>query len=352
MKILYVEDEVLTNLPHIMRLFGKYLDWEKIERLELLKQENSNNQDLPEKIKNIIEESGVIDFEYRFPNALRKVIQNHENYALFIVDRNLAENEYYPEEVSRIDRNYSHVQYDDYFEREGDYLFGKLMILSGTMNAAKKFYYLTSSSDDQYRSHSREIVKAAAGFKAFETEHFIRKDQNKNFEKLHNIVDKIKFLDLQTENINYLKILESRVGEKAGRSFLYLLSAKDSDEHEAIADNLENIGFLLEKILAVAAKRLQAPSACWDSGNRLIVRNFIWRLTRDSVTPKIKYKFDTNALLGNFFYSIYGICLDFGPRKSEKDRPSGYQPTANSVNALVYALKDIILWLDDICQKY
>jgi hypothetical protein len=114
MKILYAEDEVLKNLPHIIQLFGKYLDWEKIETLELLKQESSDNPDIPEQIKNIIEESGVVDFEYRFPNALRKAIQNYESYVLFIVDRNLAENEYYPEEVSRVDRNYTHSQYDDY----------------------------------------------------------------------------------------------------------------------------------------------------------------------------------------------------------------------------------------------
>jgi hypothetical protein len=239
-----------------------------------------------------------------------------------------------------------------YFEREGDYLFGKLMMLSSATDAAKKFYYLISSSDEEGRLSSREILKATATLKAFETEHFIRKDHNHDFEKLRHLIDRIKFPGLQSENIGYLKILENRIGGKAGRHFLALLSAKDSDKSETITDNLYLIGFLLERILAAAAKRLQAPSACWESGDRLIVRNFLRRLTRDSVTPKIKYKFDTNTLLGNFFYSIYGICLDFGPGKHKKDRPSGYQPTANTVNALVYALKDIILWLDEICKKY
>lgn len=57
-----------------------------------------------------------------------------------------------------------------------------------------------------------------------------------------------------------------------------------------------------------------------------------------------------NSILRNFFFSVKAIASDFGAHKSKE--PYQYDPTLDTINALVYALKDIILWFDKVCQQY
>ena len=99
MKILYVEDELSKNIPRLIRLFSKYLSKKEIKNLKALEADETGYGAEPEEIKNIVEKTGLIEIEYRFPDALREVIHNSEKYALFIVDRNLSEIEYEYDEL-------------------------------------------------------------------------------------------------------------------------------------------------------------------------------------------------------------------------------------------------------------
>jgi len=55
------------------------------------------------------------------------------------------------------------------------------------------------------------------------------------------------------------------------------------------------------------------------------------------------------AIRPNFFYDIQEICSDFGPHA--KSVSKGFQPTSNTVNVLIYELKDIILWFDKSIEE-
>jgi len=146
MKILFVEDELSKNIPRITRLFSKYLGKKRIQRLESLEADEYGAE--PEEIKAIVEETNLIELDYRFSDALRKIVQSYQDYALFIVDRNLYQTEYDFEEVKKIDHSYTEALYERYFEREGDYLLYKLAMLSNADIVKAKFYYLTAYSAD------------------------------------------------------------------------------------------------------------------------------------------------------------------------------------------------------------
>ncbi len=106
MKILFVEDQITRNISRITRLFEKYLT--KNVRKQLRELENDDYPPDPEEIKRIVETSNLIEIEYRFPEALQKVIACHEHYSLFIVDRNLFEEKVYDfEEIKAIDPSFS-----------------------------------------------------------------------------------------------------------------------------------------------------------------------------------------------------------------------------------------------------
>ncbi|WP_207680782.1 hypothetical protein [Desulfonema magnum] len=67
MKILYVEDELSRNIPGIIRLFEKYLGKKKIRRLKELEEDESGYGAEPDEIKGIVEETNIVEVEYRFP---------------------------------------------------------------------------------------------------------------------------------------------------------------------------------------------------------------------------------------------------------------------------------------------
>ncbi|MDM8551210.1 hypothetical protein QUF72_14085, partial [Desulfobacterales bacterium HSG2] len=337
---------------YIIRLFSKHLGRKRVEKLESFEEDDSKeHEEESEGIKAIVEETGLVAVEYCFPDALDKIINNYKEYALFIADRNLSESEYYPDEVSKVDPDYTQIQYDDYFEREGDYLFYKLALIKRA-DIIKKFYYLTDHLAEEKKISGHHDIAMLVDMKKFSKDNFVRKGDDRAFKRLHQLIDNIEISDIRNENRAYFKILRDNIDEKASRRLLHVLYNKDSDKKETIVNNLELLKSILEKILTEAAKRLNAPASCWDKNGRLIIRNFLTRLAQSETSGKTVYKFGTNSLLKIFFYAVYGIAAEFGSHDKSRRPPSGYQATANTVNALIYALKDIILWFGEICQKH
>jgi len=350
MKILYVEDELVTNIDRIERLFEKYLDEDVSEKLKAFKEKRLKK---PDELKKIVEETNLIEVEYRFPEALHKIIHDHEKYSLFVIDRNLSRGRYEHDEVRKIDSTYNEEKYEKFSKsnREGDYLLHHLILIHKA-DVAKKFFFLTAySAKDELRN--ADDIKLYIDMKQFEERNFIEKGKEDDFERLKKIVDNNEVINLIHENMAYLRTLNGNIGEKAAERFLHVLHDKDSEQIQKIAENLGNLRNILANILAEAGKRLNASESCWK-GRELVIGKFIWWLTHDETTKEEIYKFDTNILLRNFFYSIYQIGSDFGTPHEElnKDKVFGYQPTPDTVNALVYALKDVIKWFGTICSRY
>ena len=57
MKILYVEDELVTNIDQIERLFEKYLDDDVTEKLKAFKEKRLKR---PDELKKIVEATDLI----------------------------------------------------------------------------------------------------------------------------------------------------------------------------------------------------------------------------------------------------------------------------------------------------
>jgi len=339
MKILFVEDELSKNIPRITRLFSKYLSKKKIRKLEELEADESGYGAEPEEVKAIVEESGLIELEYRFPDALRKIIHHHSNYVLFIIDRNLVECGYEFSEIAGIDPTYSKSQYHKFFDREGDYLLHKLLY-SG-VDVMSKFYFLTAYSA-QNEIRGCEEIKTLIDFGKFNTENFIEKGGGKDFDRLCSVINNISILNLQHENMPYLNILRKNIGERAADNFLKIIEEKDDERR--IGDNLKEMRNLYEQILKQASERIPNMKKSCENDRGNIVMG---KITADWLSGNEHI----NIIIRNFFFSIKGIASDFGSHNNVQER-SIYEPTADTVNSLVYALKDVISWFGKICSKY
>ena len=199
MKILYIEDELSKNIPRILRLFPKYLKTEQIEALNALESDEIGYGAGPEEIKSIVEESGVLEIEYRFPDALRKIIHQSEAYTFFIVDRNISKNEYTHKNVQDIDSNYSEKLYKRYSEREGDYLFLKLALFSH-IDVMMRFFFLTAYPAPTELRSAKEIEQLIDLGK-FQERNFFEKGNGSEIERLRQIMDTTEIEDLYHETL-------------------------------------------------------------------------------------------------------------------------------------------------------
>jgi len=335
MKILFVEDRLSENIPRIVRLFSKYLSKKQIKLLNSLEADEYGATS--EEIKAIVEETNLIELDYRFSDALRKIVQSYQDYALFIVDRNLSETDYDFNEVKKIDPAYTEALYNRYFTREGDYLLFKLAMLTNADVVKAKFYYLTAntSPDDEIRGQD-DITALIEHFGDFKTQNMIEKGA---IEKLKEVVENIPIMNLQYENKAYLDILRKNIGNEAADGFLKILEEKD--DIRRIGDNLNEIRKVYEQILKGCSKRIPNMKAkCSDDYGNIIMgeKTTSWLLGKGYINSLIRY----------FFLSIKTIASEFGSHISVK-KPV-YQPTTDTINALVYALKDVILWFGKICS--
>jgi len=331
MKILFVEDELSKNIPRIIRLFSKYLGEERIQRLDSLEADEYGAE--PEEIKAIVEETNLIELDYRFSDALRKIVQSYQDYALFIVDRNLSETEYDFKEVKKIDSAYTEALYERYFEREGDYLLYKLAMLSNADIVKAKFYYLTAySADDEIRGQD-DITALIEHFGDFKTQNMIEKGA---IEKLKEVAENIPIMNLQYENRAYLDILRKNIGHDAADGFLKILEEKD--EPRRIGDNFKEMRIIYESMLSVCT--LKIPGMKQVCGDEKGGKTIIWLQNNQYIDE---------VILRNVLFSIRKISNEFGAHKQYPYKPF-YEPTLNTVNSLVYALKDVILWFGKICR--
>jgi len=342
MRILFVEDELEKNIPRLRRLFGKYLS--KNQNDELKAFENDEYGATPEQIKAIMERKDLFRIEYRFPDALKEIVGHPEKYALFIIDRNLSLTEYNLEEIQAIDENFSESQYNKFFEREGDYFLHKLIYQN--IDVATRFYFLTAYSfEDEIKG--AEDLKNHVEFKRFGRGNFIEKASSNDIDRLRNVIEKQPAFLIRNENLKYLEILKQIISENVSDSFWYILV--NSNNQDYVQTNLGAIRVLLENTMRVIAEKLHAPDDCWDKGKSIKTRSVLnWLVQYDSETKTNNYQFDTNSIIKDFGYNIYEIASDFGAHHPAP----GFQPTTDTVNALVYALKDILVWFDGALEKY
>jgi len=347
MKILFVEDEITKNIPRLIRLFSRYLGKEIIDKLNELNESQDGYAPTPEEIKKIVESTDLIDIEYSFSGSLNKVINGFRNYELFIIDRNLVEADYKFNDIVQIDSSFNEKLFNDHWEREGDYLLCKL-IHSG-VDVLNKFYFLTAYPASQ-EIISAKTVQHYIEFDRFQIQNFIDKSNPDDFNRLKEIVENIDTLNIQADNKVYVDILRKYFDHSKSENFIELIIDKDNETSGEIEKNLGRIRTILENVLAVLAHRIKIPDSYWDKNKNIKIRPMINYLigpekNKDDQTV-YHFNYNTNTLIKDYLYNIYEICSDFGSHSNYSQENGGYQPTLNTVNSLIYALKEIILWFN------
>ncbi len=222
-----------------------------------------------------------------------------------------------------------------YAEREGDYLLNHIVYKTDVLS---KFYFMTAySANDEIRGASD--IQTHINLEKFSTDNFIEKGNEADFDRLKSTIDNINSLNLQLENRSYLQILSKNIDDKAAGFFLEILTTPNNSP-QRIRDNLNRIRLIYENIMDVCAIKIPGMSAaCGDvKGGKTV----IWMNDNNHI--------DSN-ILRNFLFSIRNISNAFGShREYHPNNGPLYDPTSDTVNALIYALKDVILWFGKKCS--
>ena len=339
MKILYVEDKPSENIDRIINLFRKYLSKNIVKQLENMNEDESGRGATPEEIKQVINSSGSIWFEYNFSDTLKVLNKNQNEFVLYIIDRNLSDSEYVAEEIRKFEPNYSEDLSTQFLEREGDYLLEKL--LYENVDVMNKFYFLTANSKDNLRNI--EEIQKHIDFGKFSSDNFIDKTDK---EKLRNIINSHKQMQIQLENSEYIEILQKYVGDYAVDEFINLLLADDLKINHALI----SLRILLENILRILAKKKNPPMQCWNNYERkystdsddIALSKFISEITRNN-----PLKYNTNIFIDNALRNIKEATNVDGAHLDLRAEPGA---TRNTVQSLIHNLKDIITWFGDILE--
>ncbi len=339
MKILFVEDELSKNIPRIVRLFEKYLGKKRIQQLEALEADASGYGATPEEIKAIVDDTGVVEADYQFPAALAKIMRQHDHYALFIVDRNLAESDYDYADAATADPSFSEAQYNEYFEREGDCLLWKLAFKG--VDVRRMFFFMTAYDATSEIKNARGLEELLGHLGDFKSRNFIEKSNEEAFRRLRDLINNHRDLSRIAEHQHHIRLLQNILDEAAAEGLRRVVLHQD--KHDRIADNLTEIRKIYEKILAGCCRHFpDMVRACVNNHGAvpLGMETLNWLSDHDHI----------NKIIRNHCVSIKTICSEFGSHDNPVARKV-FPPTTDTVKALIHALRDVIGWFGGVCAR-
>ena len=385
-KILYIEDDVDSGI--IIKLFRKVISKDIKEKLEDAKSETE--------IIDIVSESKQLDVCNDFIKIIERVKNIDENYYdLIIMDRDL-----FGKDNGNYDRSLLPDDFDKdlFFRREGDYL---ITILNHKIDDLEEKLYFLSGNNDDIRLRSEFKYLLSNKFK----ENNILEKNSDNYKKLRSIIDnlicvkyhKFDICGEKKELKQYVEILDKYMNQNIAERFIELNNSPELEEIRPVFEEL--LETLAQKVAVDKLKPdwwLFTRKRRKSSGNRygdfdffdddkFIVKhfirfladikyryeysdieNYIERISDNNELQRIKlrslnnlkkqneagdYYFNHNlnisSVIAHNLYSIWEITSAFGAHISDE----GYQPTENTVNSLIYQLKEIILWFGNIMSK-
>jgi hypothetical protein len=334
-----VEDELEKNIPKMIRMFEKFLGHKICKELQALEEDEYGAS--ADEIFAVFSKNNVVQIENSFPKALKIIVEQHQEFEFFIIDRNLSNILYEMEEIQSFYPKYDENFYNRYFEREGD-LFLELLI-SNHIDVKQKFFFLTANSRDKLRNEDE--IKGHIDFDRFCVDNFVDKSDQEKLIELKSRIENSQILNLVKENQRYLMILE-QIDVNLKNTFITLLQKKDDTNQAQITANLSAIRVIYENLLKKFAAIHIAPDDCYNYFSK--EKQLVMRATVRWISIENSEKFAANCIIKDFLYAIQEIASDFGAHRDyEKE---GFQPTTNTVNSLVYGLKDILVWYDMNCE--
>ena len=344
MKILFVEDELGLNIKRIINIFGKILSSEEKKELNALIKEQKELHDAGissyianKEVINLIN-NPLIDICCSFPDAVKHVKERNQDYDLYIVDRNLEKEDYELSEIQEIFQKFTEEKYCDYISREGDFLLEMLIGTHG-VDCNNKFYFLTANANDSLRC--KELFEKVITLEQFTAENILEKGNSKHTEKVLDIIEDFKRGNFRVKMKDVFEVFEKGLlSRDVEKQFLETLRQMDNHNETTIKDNLARIRRIQEAVyneLSKYSDEILPVSLIKNDKGFLAMR------------PIIKHLADKgyhNGVIKSFAYDIFGISSDGGSH-TPYENPD-YMPTKYTVQALTYALCDLLLWYKSI----
>lgn len=307
--ILYVEDELVGNIPRILMLFGNLLGKKIRRQLEQL--ESDDYAPSPQEIKELVDRSNLVHVEYTFTGALNEVVHHHDRYKLFIVDRNLSKERICElEEIQKIDPSFNVERHNEYFDREGDYLL-QYLVHHTKMDCLAFFYFLTAYPVSDVLRVSADI-KRLIDFKRFSAENFIEKGNEHQYGQLAAKIDSSEEFKIKNDN----RLLFESIGylgqADAVQLLLDIIRNTETSNPKVMRETLVNIRNAEERILTFLRVRLNMPEKFKSKWEREKETYSNGKTNRDGVVSYLSengFFSDSDAKSAN---TLWALCSQFG----------------------------------------
>jgi hypothetical protein len=324
-KILFIEDELTSNVESIIRLFAPVIPEDIQQKLK------STSFDFPEDIASLCSQNSPLDIAFSFPLALTKIIANLSDYDLILIDRNLEKSPYDKEleqicsqlhefgMIDAADQMLKHV----YKDREGDLLVQ--VLVKKDPNAWNRTYLVTANVLDALRGS--ETLLALNNTASFPKDHIIEKGSPQE-EKIPQILSDMPSLKIQNEFFDQCAIIRKRLGEDWVKKFCKMIQYyRDREWDECILFLRMLLGNEILKGIALQMNEPNAPYWKNENKSQLVGKTFIngkyrWNDAKKqsdlySGLPYIQrtfkqrgINFGYNSVIKNACLSIYEICSD------------------------------------------
>ena len=339
MKILYIEDEICQNIPGIIRLFERQLGKDLIKKLEKL--DNDEYPATPAEIKELVESSNIIELEYNYPAALKKIHENHGDYSLFIIDRNLIKNQSYEHsEIREIFNGYTDEDYVRFCTREGDFLIYHLFMKK--VDVLNKAFMLTAYHDEIKHD---DKTKGLIDYDEFRRTNFIEKGKEDDLARLKKTINSIDDINIKCEYREVFRIFsKGHFDVEDERALMNIVRRMRAREESTISDVIVKIRVMLERIFIVLNR--------YDEN--IIPVNYIVNeknQTQVKCREVFRYlvekgKVEKDSIIDRFNWQIYTLACNEGAHANFG--ASDYHPTRNTAQALTFMLFDVLLWADGL----
>jgi hypothetical protein len=349
MKILYVEDELRKHKHKIKSLFEPLLTRKIIREFEqLLLDKRATAQ----QIQKLLNSSNTLVVARTFPEAMQLLLENMDEFALFIIDRNLSENNEYDTESTSKDQYFDAIKevYPVYTEdlhlkyalehREGDYILEYL--LSKNIDCKERFFMLTANSD---RLRNEEYISEKIHFAKFAEENIISKDDMENEQRLQKIIISKDEVMIRAEHPEIF-LLEKfpEINKKHASVVMEILL--DLKQHPDMNSTRIKSNF--------GALRIVITGLLNDINN---ITDLKYHNSKDKVTERNKINWlngnKKTAVLQPYCDYVYTLTSELSLHeeddlsKTEKTKSYNEQglPTIHTLNSAICAIKDIFYWV-------
>jgi len=346
MKILYVEDQLTLQAENMCNIFSQILGHKiRKEIKDLVEEEYGASAD---EIKKIIAKTQCLDIADNFPDAVDYIKNYSSDYDMFIVDRNLAENNYEHEDVHKFDENYTEEIYNEarFYTREGDWLLN-IALYENTIDEGNQFYFLTAHNDD-IKTMNKSILYQSG----FSKEKNIIVKEPVSISRLKKIINNYPAVKFENENKEILKIIRDRIGLDAEKSYMGL--HKRQDRHQ----NLNQIRQFFENhiIRSFITRKILSEDQCINDYGNIYINGFI-----KSIHPEVYITDDDGELVLDAEGKKQWEKTDYDKFHSNRiiqsqmktinhiTQPASHQSETLSKDTSIHtftALRDIIRWID------